>query len=110
MPDIPGIPSSAKNDILIWIMLGLGLAGIVGLFIYIAYMPQNKDNAGEIQKNLAIITGISAVIVGIFGVTAYIYFSANVAYLSPFVLIMTFINLFLSVTAVSAASLNISYS
>jgi hypothetical protein len=100
-------PVTLKTDLLVWIMLGLGLAGIVGITIWLGFLTQNKDNASEIQKNLSIIAGISAVIIALFGVTAYVYFSANVAYLSPFILIMTFVNLFLSTFAISAASLQV---
>jgi hypothetical protein len=42
-----------------------------------------------------------------FGIVSYMYFSSHINYMAPFVLIMTFVNLFMSVFAVSAASLQV---
>ena len=98
------------SDVVLWVMLGLGLAGIVGVMIALGFLTQNKDDGAEIKKNLGIITGITGVLVFIFGAVAYMYFTTNVNYLTPFLLIMTFVNLLLSLIAVSAASLSVSYS
>ena len=98
------------SDVVLWVMLGLGLTGIVGVMIALGFLTQNKDDGAEIKKNLGIITGITGVLVFIFGAVAYMYFTTNVNYLTPFLLIMTFVNLLLSLIAVSAASLSVSYS
>jgi hypothetical protein len=94
----------------VYVMLGLGLAGIIGLIFFLAFSPQNKDNAKEIQINLGIVAGVTAILIGVFGGAAYMYFNANLNILPPFLLIMTFVNLFLSTLAVSASSLQISKS
>lgn len=90
--------------------LGLGLTGLVGLIVAFGFVTQNKDNGAEIKKNLGIIFAVSLVIVFLFGVISYMYFTTNVNYLTPFLLVMTFVNMFLSLFAVSAASLNVSSS
>jgi len=89
------------------ILLGVGIAGIVGISLTLGFLTQNKDNGAEIQKNLGIVAGVSGILVILFGVVAYIYFTANINYMGPFVLVMTFVNLLLSIFAVSAASLQI---
>ena len=98
MPDIP-----------MWAVLGLGLAGVGGVIIWLAFLTMNKDKGEDIKKELAIVTGITGVLVFIFGAFAYMYFTTNVNYLTPFLIIMTFINLLLSLIAISAASLSVAY-
>jgi dipeptide/tripeptide permease len=94
-------------DLPVYIMSGIGLVGVIAIIVWMGFLTQNKDNAEDIKKNLGIIAAVTFVIIGIFGAAAYVYFSANVAFLTPFVLIMTFVNLFLSSFAVSAASLQV---
>jgi hypothetical protein len=89
------------------VLLIIGILGIVGLSITMGFLTQNKDNGAEIQKNLGIVAGVTGILVLLFGVVAYMYFKANTGYLPDFVIIMTFVNLLLSVFAVSAASLQI---
>lgn len=96
-------------DLPVWIMMSLGLAGIFGLTIWMGFLTQNKDNGAEIQKNLGIVAGVTAILIGMFAAAAYMYFSANINYLTPFLLVMTFVNLFLSLFATSAATLGVSY-
>ena len=95
------------TDLPVWIMLGLGLIGIIAIIIWMAFLTQNKDNGAEIQKNLAIVAGVTGILIGIFAAAAYIYFTANTNYLTPFLLVMTFINLFLSLFATSASTLQL---
>ena len=89
------------------VLLGVGVFGILGVGIGLGVVTQNKDNGAEIQKSLGIIAGVTGVLILIFGVIAYMYFSANINYMAPFVLIMTFVNLFMSIFAVSASSLQV---
>jgi hypothetical protein len=89
------------------VLLGIGVLGIVGISMALGFLTQNKDNGADIQKNLGIIAGITGIIVILFGVVAYIYLTANINYMGPFVLVMSFVNLLLSVFAVSAASLQV---
>jgi hypothetical protein len=95
------------TDLPVWIMLGLGLAGIIAIIVWMAFLTQNKDNGAEIQKNLAIVAGVTGILIGLFAASAYIYFTANTNYLTPFLLVMTFINLFLSLFATSASTLQL---
>jgi hypothetical protein len=89
------------------VMLFFGLAGIGGILGWMGMLTQDKDNGVEIRKTLGIIGGVSGLLIFFFGIAAYNYFSVNVNYLTPFVFIMSFVNLFLSMFAVSAASLQI---
>jgi hypothetical protein len=89
------------------ILLGVGVSGILGVGIGLGFLTQNKDNGAEIQKNLGIIAGVTGILILLFGVVAYMYFSSHINYMAPFVLIMTFVNLFMSIFAVSAASLQV---
>jgi hypothetical protein len=91
----------------VWVLLGLGLTGMIAIMIWMGFLTQNKDNASEIQKNLGIVGAVSAILISIFGVVSYMYFTANPGYIPFFVLIMTFVNLFISVFALSAASLSV---
>jgi hypothetical protein len=93
----------------LYVMLGLGLSGLVAIIIWLSFLTNNKDNANEIQKNLGIVTAVTGVLMFIFGGAAYMYFTTDVNALTPFLLIMTFVNMFLSLVAVSAASLGITY-
>ncbi len=99
-----------QTDPILWTLLGLGLTGVVAIMIWLGFLTQNKDNAAEIRKNLGIVAGISAVLIGIFGFVAYMYFIQNPGYIPFFTLIMLFVNLFLSIFAVSASSLSIVHS
>jgi membrane-associated HD superfamily phosphohydrolase len=89
------------------VLLGIGILGIVGISLTLGFLTQNKDNGSEIQKNLGIVAGVTSILVILFGSVAYMYFTANVNLLPPFVLVMTFVNLLLSIFAVSAASLQV---
>jgi membrane-associated HD superfamily phosphohydrolase len=89
------------------VLLGIGILGIVGISLALGFLTQNKDNGSEIQKNLGIVAGVTSILVILFGSVAYMYFTANVNLLPPFVLVMTFVNLLLSIFAVSAASLQV---
>ena len=95
------------SDITVNVLLGIGVIGIVGVSIALGFLTQNKDNGSEIQKNLGIVAGITGILIILFGCVAYIYFTANINYMAPFVLIMSFVNLFLGMFAVSAASLQV---
>lgn len=93
----------------LYVMLGLGLSGLVAIIVWLGFLTNNKDNANEIQKNLGIVTAVTGVLILIFGGSAYMYFTTDVNALTPFLLVMTFVNMFLSLVAVSTASLGITY-
>lgn len=95
-------------DLPVWIMLGLGLGGIVAVIGWMAFMTVNKPNsAAEITRQLWIVFGVVGSLIVLFGAASYIYFTANTNYLTPFLLVMNFVNLFLSLFAMSAATLNV---
>ncbi len=96
-------------DLPVWIMMSLGFVGIFGLTIWMGFLTQNKDNGAEIKKNLGIVAGVTGILIAMFAAAAYMYFSANINYLTPFLMIMTFVNLFLSLFATSAATLGVTY-
>lgn len=98
------------SDFVVNVLLALGLAGVVGIMFALGFLPQNPDHGSEIKKNLGIISGVTGILIFIFGAVAYMYFTTNVNYLTPFLIIMTFVNLLMSLIAVSAASLSVSYS
>jgi len=96
-------------DILFWVMVVIAFGGLLGLTIALGLATQNKDNASEIQKTLVIIAILSCVLVAVFGVVAYLYLSVNQNYVSPFLFVLSFVNLFLGVFAVSCSTLQVSY-
>lgn len=89
------------------ILLGIGCAGIVGVAIGMGFLTRDKDNAQKISTELGIICTAVVFLCILFGIAAYIYFSSYPAYLTNFVLVMTFVNLALSMFAVSAATIRI---
>ena len=88
-------------------MLALGLTGIIGIIVWMGLLTQNLQNGAEIRKTLGIVGGVSGFLIFFFAVAAYNYLSVNVNYLTPFMFILGFINLFLSLFAVSASSLQL---
>jgi hypothetical protein len=87
--------------------MGHDVFGHWRIIVWLGVLTQDKDNAAEIRKNLAIVGGVTGILIGVFAAAAYVYFMTNINYLTPFLLIMTFINLFLSLYATAAASLQI---
>ena len=95
-----------SGDIVMWSALGLGIASVIITMVFIGFSSPDKD-ANEIRKNLGIAAGVCGGGILIFAIAAYIYFSTHVNYLTPFLLITTFINMFLSVFAVAASTVKI---
>jgi hypothetical protein len=100
---------AVPTNVLLYIILGLGLAGLVAVITWLGFLTNNKNNGNEIQKQLAIVSAVTGVLVLIFGGAAYMYFTTDVNALTPFLLIMAFVNMFLSLVAVSTASLGVTY-
>lgn len=90
------------------ILLGIGIVGIASITIWMGFLTNDKDNGKKIITELGIISAIVFIICSLFAVAAYVYFSSYPAYLTNFILVMTFINLALSMFAVSAATINVS--
>lgn len=100
------IPTSS-SQVVIYALLFFGIAGIITAVGLLGFLTQNVDNTADIKAKLGGIAAGCSVAVILFGIAAYIYFSINKAYMTSFILIMTFINLLLSLFAVSAASIGI---
>ena len=98
-----------RGKLSLYVMLSIGLIGLVTVVVWLGFLTNNKDNANEIQKNLGIVTAVTGVLMLIFGGASYMYFTTDVNALTPFLLVMTFVNMFLSLVAVSTASLGITY-
>jgi uncharacterized membrane protein len=91
------------------ILMAFVVVGIVALFMTLGFLSpniDNPDNANEIKKNLGIISVVLAIIVGILGIVSYMYFTANPAYITQFTILVVFVNMFLSLFALSASTLN----
>ena len=95
------------GDTAVIVMLSIGLIGIVSVIVWMSFLTQNKDKGAEIKIELGIIGGIVATFVAIFAVASYMYFTANINYLTPFLLWMTFFNMFLGLYAVSVSTVQL---
>lgn len=88
-------------------LLGIGLVGILAVFIWMGFLTQDKDKGADIKLQLGIIASVTGVLLFIFGIAAYMYFTANVNYLTPFLLITTFLNMFMSIFAIAASTIQL---
>ncbi len=92
------------NEYIIPILSVLLFGCVLAVIIYIGTMSPSSDNVNY-KNQIAIIGGITAVAVIIFTILVYIYFNTNMQYLTPFLLMSNSFNMFLSVFAVSVATL-----
>jgi hypothetical protein len=99
--------SAVQSTPWIYILLFLGMGLIVTSVGILSYLTQNKDNSENINAKIGAVTGVASVAVILFGIVAYIYFTTNKAYMTNFILIMTFLNMLLSIIAVSTAVINV---
>lgn len=90
------------------ILLVIGCVGIAAIATAIGFLTNKKDKGEEIKLQLGLILVATVVLCAIFAFAAYTYFSSYPAYLTNFILVITFINLALSVFAVGAATINVS--
>jgi len=88
-------------------LLSLVLAGLIGIYIYIGVMAGKLDSANEVSKHIGIIAGTTGGLLIIFTVLSFYYFTTNVTYATPYLLIMSGVNIFLSLLAVSVASIQV---
>jgi len=94
------------NEYIIPILSVLLFACVLTVIIYIGTTSPSSDNVNY-KNQLAIIGGVTAAAVIIFTILAYIYFNTNMQYLTPFLLISYSFNMFLSIFAVSVATLKL---
>lgn len=84
------------------VVLIIGLGGVIAALNFFA---GNKDNLGDIQKSLGIISGVSASIVLVLAIFLYIYVRTNPQAFVPLAFLMLFLNFELSIIATSVAVL-----
>lgn len=88
-------------------LLSFVLLGLIGIYGYIGVMAGKVDNANEVSKHIGIIAGTTGILLIIFTVLSFYYFTTNVTYATPYLLIMSGVNIFLSLLAVSVASIQV---
>ena len=98
----------AFQDNLPYILFGVFGLGLLSLYFYIGFGSSQTDNASEINKQIGIVAGVTSVLVLLFGLITYVYFSVNVNYVTPYLLISGNVNLLLSIIAVAISSLRLS--
>jgi hypothetical protein len=109
---VPGplsrVKEIATSSVVQYVLLALGCVGIFAVIIMMGLASQSKDKSDEIKKQLGAIFAITFILCALFALAAYIYFSSYPSYLTNFVLVMTFVNLALSIFAVSVSTINVS--
>ena len=88
-------------------ILTLLLLGFLGIYLYIGLSAGKADTANEVSKHVAIVAGSTGALLILFTVLAFYYFTANVNYATPYLLIMSGVNAFLSLLAVSVATIQV---
>jgi hypothetical protein len=89
-------------------LLAIGCVGIAGIATWMGFLTNKKDEGNQIKTQLGIVAAIVIILCFFFAVVSYIYFTSYPAYLTNFILVISFINLALSIFAVSAATINVS--
>lgn len=87
------------------LLLLLILGGLGGVMYVLSTFAGDKNNLNDVQRNMAIITGVTSVVVFMIGILMYLYIRINPQSFVPFLLIMTFFNLEIALIAVSASVL-----
>lgn len=88
-------------------LMGVLLLGICGIYIYIGLSAGKADTANEVSKQVAIIAGTTGALLILFTCLAFYYFTANVNYATPYLLIMSGVNSFLALLALSVATIQV---
>lgn len=92
-------------EIIQLILLILSVAGLGGVIYVLGTFAGDKNNLNDVQRNMAIITAVTSVVVLMLGIFSYLYIRINPQSFVPFVLVLMFINLEISLIAVSASVL-----
>lgn len=98
------------NQIVSISLLTLTSLGVIGLYIYIGLSAGKLDSANEVSKQIAIIGGTTGTIVLLFTILSYYYFTTNPNSSTAYLLISQGVNLFLSLFALSVASIQVFHS
>jgi membrane-associated HD superfamily phosphohydrolase len=94
----------------VWIILTIATIGVIVMLVLLGNLQKEKDANSEIDKTIVLYASVSAVFVLLFGVACYIYFSSNMNYSTPFIIVMLFMNTFLSIVAVAASTQQVIHS
>jgi hypothetical protein len=94
----------------VWVILVLALIGTIVILVLLGQLQKQKDMNSEIEKTIVIYATVSAVILGGLGVSSYIYFTYNIEHSTPFIIIMSFINTFLSIVALASSTQQVIHS
>ena len=87
-------------------LLILAVLSCVGVTVgYISYAAGTSDNRNELQKHISILTAVNVFIVLTLGFLFYYYVQKNIDSFIPMTIILTCFNMFLSIMAVSVATL-----
>ena len=92
-------------EIIQLILLILSVSGLGGVIYVLGTLAGDKNNLNDVQRSMSIITAVSSVIVLLLGIFSYMYIRINPQSFVPFVLILMFVNLEISLIAVSASVL-----
>lgn len=88
-------------------LISIILLGFLGIYLYIGMTAGKADTANEVSKHIAIISGTTGALLILFTCLAFYYFTANVNYATPYLLIMSGVNSFLSLLALSVATIQV---
>lgn len=88
-------------------LMSIILLSFLGIYLYIGLNAGKADNANEVSKHIAIVSGSTGALLILFTVLSFYYFTANVNYATPYLLIMSGVNSFLSLLALSVATIQV---
>ena len=93
-------PSIIQLSLIVLIVAGLG-----GVIYVLSTFAGDKNNLNDVQRNMGIITAVTSVMVLLLGVLSYLFIRINPQVFVTLVLILLFLNLEISLIAVSASVL-----
>lgn len=89
-----------------WLMIIFGIALIVTYILFFT-TGSNFENSNDVNKHIIIVSIPTAILTLLYGGITYLYFSANVNYVTPFLLISNTITLAISLIALSISSIRV---
>ena len=89
----------------VFVLLILGNIGTIVVLVLTGKYTEASVGT-NIQKNIIVLASVTAVLILMFAIAAYIYFISNLNYATPFIIIMTFINLFINGISTTASILH----
>lgn len=95
------------NQVVSISLITLIIVGLAGLYLYIGLKAGKADSANEVSKHIAIVSGSTGALVILFTLLSFYYFTANINYATPYLLIMSGVNTFLSLIALSVGTIQV---